>query len=65
MNKIFKDEPLVCLSEIVINEDTNRELHDGVMLFFPQPAMVDDNASGEGEIIEVEEQRACPGSGKY
>lgn len=58
LNKIFKEEPLVCLFEIVINEDTLRELHDGVMLFFPQPALVDDNAFVEGETIEVEEQRA-------
>lgn len=56
VDRIFEDEPLVCPSEIAISEEARRKLHDGVMLFFSQPALVDDFVSREGEIPEVGEQ---------
>ncbi|KAM1149794.1 hypothetical protein ACFX15_029470 [Malus domestica] len=55
-DRIFEDEPLVCPSEIAISEEARRKLHDGGMLFFSQPALVDNFVPGEGEIPEVGEQ---------
>ncbi|KAM1056604.1 hypothetical protein ACFX13_030744 [Malus domestica] len=47
-DRSFEDEPLVCPSEIAISEEARRKLHDGGMLFFSLPALVDNFVPGEG-----------------
>lgn len=49
VDRIFKDEPLVCPADFSVSNETNSELHEGVMLLFPQPTLVDELSSAERE----------------
>ncbi|KAM1794257.1 hypothetical protein ACFX11_034752 [Malus domestica] len=42
MDRIVKDETLVCLANFPVSDETKSELHEGVMLLFPQPTLVDE-----------------------
>lgn len=50
VDRILEDEPLVCLADFPISEETKKELHDGVMLLFPQPTLVDEFSSAKGGV---------------
>lgn len=47
---IFEDEPLIYPANFPISEETNKDLHDRVMILFPQPILVDEFSSAEGDI---------------
>lgn len=49
VDRIFADEPHVCLTEVPISDETRNELHEGVMMFFLQPVLVDEVVSKEGD----------------
>ncbi|KAM1342496.1 hypothetical protein ACFX2F_006812 [Malus domestica] len=49
VDRIFEDEPSVCPAEVPFSDETRNELHEGVMLFFPQPVLVDEVVSGKGD----------------
>lgn len=48
VDEIFEDESLVCPVDFPVSEETKKELHDGVMLLFPLPTLVDEFSSVEG-----------------
>lgn len=50
VDKIFEDEPLICPADFPVSEETKNELQDGVMLLFPQPTLVDEFSSAEGDV---------------
>ncbi|KAM1074535.1 hypothetical protein ACFX11_019717 [Malus domestica] len=50
VDRIFKDEPVICPADFPISEETKNELQDGVMLLFPQPTLVDEFSSADGDV---------------
>ncbi|KAM1242776.1 hypothetical protein ACFX2G_035093 [Malus domestica] len=51
MDRIVKDEPLVCPANFPVSDETMSELHEGVMFLFPQPTLVDEIGSDEDETM--------------
>lgn len=41
---------MVCPANFPISEVAKEELHDGVMLLFPQPTLVDEFSFAEGKV---------------
>ncbi|KAM1063554.1 hypothetical protein ACFX10_027650 [Malus domestica] len=50
VDRIFEDGPFVCPTDFPISEETKEELHDGVMLLFPQHILVDEFSFAEGKV---------------
>ncbi|KAB2626097.1 hypothetical protein D8674_017757 [Pyrus ussuriensis x Pyrus communis] len=50
VDRIFEDEPLIYPADFPISEGTKKDLHDGVMLLFPQPTLLDEFSSVKGDI---------------
>lgn len=40
VDRLLKDEMLVCPTDFPMSDETKSELHDGVMLLFPQPTLL-------------------------
>lgn len=51
VDRILEDEMLVCPSDFPVSDETKSELHDGVILLFPQPSLLDKFGSADRETL--------------
>ncbi|KAM1181480.1 hypothetical protein EV1_000075 [Malus domestica] len=49
VDRILEDAMLVCPADFPMSDETKSELHDGVMLLFPQPNLLDEFGSTDRE----------------